>query len=622
MMRKSIKSSIASGTPHWPRQALCIALFFLAESASAQQVLGLSEIYRAALQNDATLSAAGAQVLGSIELVEQAKGQLKPNVSYNATYFRNVLDRSTEVTSTLTETSHELYNSSGQTIQLRQPLYRPALIAGLDVAQSQLVDANQSWAGEVQGLAMRAVDGYLELLNSKERQQLILVQQRFAERGLDAARKRFLGGQGIRTDIDEAQARVDLILAQQVEAEQAVLAARLALSEITQLPIGEVRLLDPTRVPMTPLPPLDVESWMSESIATSPVLASLQARVQAAQATVDRISAGHKPTLDAIAQVNKSNSENVTTPASSYINKQIGLQLVIPLYAGGTISSQVRQALAEQGRAEDLLEAERRAFKVRVHKEWRGMTDGARKVSALQLAADSADKVTVSVNKSFEGGLRTVLDVLDAEERAQTSHRDLLTARLQYVSSRLRLLSYAGKLDVERIDEASQWFTITDEQKALSLAPTKAEVKTASSPALSKPEIVTASNLILAKPELVKTSRPSPVETEVIAGSNLTLAKTEVVTASNLTVAEPEVVTDSSLTLAKPELMEAPSLTPAETVVVTGSSLTLAEPEVVTGSNMTSAKSELVKASSPTLAEPEVVAGTNLTLAEPEIVKF
>lgn len=462
MMQVSKKMSVAFSAIYRSRLTLYATLLCLAGSASAQQTLGLSEIYRAALENDATLAAAGAQVRGTAELVDQAEGQFKPNVSYTGSYFRNDLDRATQISQNESQKSTEYYNSSGQTVLLRQPLYRPGLLAGLDVAKNQLIDANQALAAETQSLAMRVVDGYLELLNSKERQLLILVQQRFAERGLDSATKRFKGGQGIRTDIDEAQARVDLILAQQVEAEQAVLAARLALSELTQLPIGEVRLLDPARLPMEPMEPLDVVSWMTDSIATSPVLASLQARVRAAQAAVERVWAGHKPTLDAIVQISKSNSENVTSPASSYLNKQIGVQLVIPLYAGGTINSQVRQALAEQSRAEDLLDAERRALKVRVHKEWRGMTDGARKVAALQQAAASADRVTISVSKSFEGGLRTVLDVLDAEERAQTSHRDLLTARLQYVASRLRLLSFAGKLDAERMDEANKWFATGD----------------------------------------------------------------------------------------------------------------------------------------------------------------
>lgn len=466
-----MKMSVALTPMRWPRRTLYAALFCVAGSASAQQTLGLSEIYRAALESDATLAAAGAQVRSTTELVDQAVGQLMPNVSYNASYFRNNLDQSTNVSGQPTQSSHDAYTSSGQTLQLRQPLYRPALLAGLDVAKSQLVDATQSLSVETQALGMRAVDGYLELLNAKERQQLILVQERFAKRGLDSATKRFEGGQGIRTDIDEAQARVDLILAQQVEAERAVLASRLALSEITQMPIDEVRLLDPALLPMQPMAPADVESWMSDSIASSPVLASLQARVAAARASVERVYAGHKPTLDALAQVNKSTSENVTSPSSSFLNKQIGLQLVIPLYAGGTVDSQVRQGLAEQARAEDLLEAERRALKVRVHREWRGMVDGARKITALELAVTSAERVTISVGRSFEGGLRTVLDVLDAEERAQAARRDLMTARLQYVGSRLRLLSFAGKLDAERMDEASKWFVVSESVASVVNAP-------------------------------------------------------------------------------------------------------------------------------------------------------
>ncbi|RYZ13018.1 MAG: channel protein TolC [Comamonadaceae bacterium] len=453
----------APAASRWKRRVLATAVLCLSAGAWAQPQppqapLSFNAVYRAALLNDATLSAAGAQVTAVTELVEQAKAQFKPNISYQANFFRNDLDRSTEIAGRDPVKSHELYNSSGQTLQLRQPLYRPALLAGLDVARGQLEDVTQGYSVETQNLSVRAIEGYLELLNTQERQRLIVVQQRFAERSVDAARKRFEGGQGIRTDIDEAQARLDLILAQKVEAEQAVVAARLVLAEITRLDVVEVQQLDPDRIPLEPLAPPDLEAWMESAVSTSPVLASLRARVQVAQATVERVRAGHKPTLDAVAQINRSNSENVTTPSSTYLNKQIGVQLLVPLYAGGAIDSQVRQATAELQRAQDLLDAERRALRVRVNREWRGVTDGARRIAALQLAVTSADRVSVSVNRSFEGGVRTVLDVLDAEERAQTARRDLMTARLQYIASRLRLLSQAGQLDAGRIDEADKWF--------------------------------------------------------------------------------------------------------------------------------------------------------------------
>ena len=180
--------------------------------------------------------------------------------------------------------------------------------------------------------------------------------------------------------------------------------------------------------------------------------------MQAAGEDVSRAQSGHKPSLDAIVQLTKSRSENVTSPQSSYINRQVGLQLNVPLYSGGAVQSAVRQALAEQLRLEESLEAVRRDLGVRVQKEWRGVTEGIRRTQALVQAVTSAERVVVSVRRSFEGGVRTVLDVLNAEQQVQQARRDLAEARYLYVVSRLRLLSLAGELDTRQIAEAASWF--------------------------------------------------------------------------------------------------------------------------------------------------------------------
>ena len=171
---------------------------------------------------------------------------------------------------------------------------------------------------------------------------------------------------------------------------------------------------------------------------------ALRAQLDAATQEIDKAKAGHKPTLDAVAQWSRSNSDSVTSVNSRYDNKSIGLQLSVPLYAGGYVSSTVRQAVAAQERAREALEATRLDLGVRVYREFRGVTEGILRVKALEQAVRSAEQAVLSNQKSYQAGSRTTVDVLNAEQQKTTAQRDLAQARYMYLVSRLRLQSLAG----------------------------------------------------------------------------------------------------------------------------------------------------------------------------------
>ena len=165
---------------------------------------------------------------------------------------------------------------------------------------------------------------------------------------------------------------------------------------------------------------------------------------------------GHFPTLDAIAQLSRSQSENVSNTQNRYNNASVGLQLSVPLFAGGAVSSSIRQALAARDRAEQLLEAGRRDLGLRVHKEFRGLTENIPKINALEQALRSADQLVLSSSKSFQGGSRTVVDVLNAEQQRTVVLRDLAQARYVYLMSNIRLLALVGAADTEAVRSTNQ----------------------------------------------------------------------------------------------------------------------------------------------------------------------
>ena len=407
--------------------------------------LDLRQVYEAAYEHDATIRASRAGAQANRERLPQARAQQLPNVSFTAGRNHNDLTSKTQNVLGQPTTTENQYYSGSQTLSVRQPLYRPLLGALVRQAQAQVEEADALLERDEQTLVTRVGEAYFDALLAKDQVLLIEAQKTTYTTQLDAARKGLEGGTGTRTDIDEAQARLDLTLAQELEALQNVEYTRRRVEALMGRPVDVLASLDVQRFnPTAPIPGL-VDDWVERAEQASPELQSLRAQLEIARQEVEKAQAGHKPTLDAVAQWSRSSSDSVTNVNSRYDNKTIGLQLSVPLYSGGYVSSVVRQAVAAQERAREALEATRRDLGVRVLREFRGMTEGVLRVKALEQAVRSAEQAVLSNQKSFLAGSRTTVDVLNAQQQKTTAQRDLAQARYLYLVSRLRLQALAGE---------------------------------------------------------------------------------------------------------------------------------------------------------------------------------
>lgn len=419
--------------------------------------MNLTQAYEAALAQDASVRASRAAAMAGREQVPQARAQLLPNVSASLTRSKNWLDRTEpnlfgrEVTSSLD------YFSSNWTVTLRQPLYRPQQLARLHQAQAQEEDTEAVLEKDLQQLGARVGMAYFDALLAEDQLALVLTQKATYTTQLDAARKALAAGSGTRTDIDEAQARLDMTLAHELEARQNQDYTRRQLQLLVNQPVDRLAPLDVTRLQLQPPDPDRVEDWTARAEDGSPEIRSLKARVEAARHEVTAAQAGHYPTLDAVLQWSKSDRDNITSPSSRYTNKALGLVLRVPLYAGGYVDSTVRQALAEQEQAEEALEALCRELGLRVHKEFRGVTEGILRVRALEQAVRSAEQLVLSNRRSLQAGSRTLVDVLNAEQQRMEALRDLAQARYLYLVSRIRLQALAGGEKLQTIEEVNAW---------------------------------------------------------------------------------------------------------------------------------------------------------------------
>lgn len=435
-------------------------LVLTAFHANSAWALDFKTAYEAALQHDATILAERAAAQAAQERLPQALSQRRPSLSLSAGQNRNHLESQTANMLGQRSVSERYYDSNNAALQLRQPLYRPAILAQIKQARAQVQDADAVLDVNENDLLERVAQAYFDALLGQVQLDLASAQKTAFAAQLQSAQKGFAAGVGMRTDVDEAQARMDLAHAQVLQAQQALDLARRRLALLLGVPVAQlVQLadLDTQRfAPSAPVP-TSAEQWIALAEESSPQLQALRARLRAAQAEVDKAQAGHKPTLDVVATVSRSDSDSVTSINTVYKQKYVGVQLNVPLYSGGYVSSTVRQALAEVQRMQQTLEAAQRDLSNQVYEQFSAMTEGVLRIAALEQAVRSAQQALLSSQKSLQAGARTTVDVLNAEQQLTVAQRDLAQARYGYVLAHLKLQMLAGQERMANVDTVNRW---------------------------------------------------------------------------------------------------------------------------------------------------------------------
>ncbi len=438
------------------RRTLPTLLLGLAASTAAHAI-DLLEAYQLALANEPTYRAARAEADASQEALPQALSQLLPNLQASGTQSRADTTQTSPSLTGPDNTRQFDYTSSNYSLILRQPLYRPQAWAGYKQAEANVGSYLAKLDGEAQNLGNRVAGAYFDALMAEDFLAFVLAQKEAYLAQLNAAQRAFTLGEGTRTDIDEAQARYDLTLAQELQARQNNRFTKHQLETLVNVPVPSLAKLDPARMDLGTLRPASLEEWTDKTVASNPQMRQLLALLESAKQEVDKARSGHLPTLDLFVQYRKSDNDSEATINQRNATSQIGLQLAIPLYAGGYTESTIRQALAHVERVQEQIEAVRRALRLQVRKEFQSIVEGEENIRANEVAVHSADQAIASTRRGVEAGRRTPLDVLNALQQKATAARDLANARYQYAMARVRLMSLGGSLDTESIKTVNRW---------------------------------------------------------------------------------------------------------------------------------------------------------------------
>lgn len=415
----------------------------------------LLETFRAAQANDPVFAAARAAHLAGLEKLPQGRSLLLPSLSLSANSTLN--DQTTQYRGAFPfPAGNQRYNSHGYSLNLTQPLFRQQNWVAYTEAELQVVQAEAQFKLAEHDLILRVAQAYFDVLIAQDSVQLAEAQKTAITEQLEQAKRNFEVGSATITDTHEAQARYDLTSAQEIAARNDLEIKQRALQQLINAmpkglkPLGKEFKLEAPQ-------PADMEKWVGEAELNNPQLAIARAGAEIAEKEVARNRGGHYPTVDLVANYgeNFANGGSFGVGADTR-NKSIGVQVNVPLFQGGAVNSRWREAEANRDRAKEELENARRTVATQTRQAYLGVVSGIAQVKALQQALKSSESVLEASKLGQEVGVRTNLDVLNAQQQLYATRRDLYQAEYNYLVSHLRLKAAVGSLGEEELGRVNK----------------------------------------------------------------------------------------------------------------------------------------------------------------------
>jgi outer membrane protein len=439
--------------------ALCAALGGAAAvGASGARADDLLQIYRDALVSDPTLAAARSNWLATQENVPQARAGLLPFVNLSA--LANEQDYNQTLHTDPQTKFSQRFPSAGYTVSASQPLYRAQNLIGYDQAKQQVGQADYVLASAQQDLIVRVAQAYFNVLLAQFTIELTASQKAAVSENLAQAKRNFEVGTATITDTNDAQAKYDQIVAQEISVRNDLENALAALRAIIGRLPKDLKRFDRKFQPEPPTPNA-LEPWIDRAVRENLQVRIAQANLDIATLEVDRQRAGHYPAVDLVASYNQNyagggaSTALASNFATDYRLGLVGVQLNLPIYQGGAVDSKVRQAISNQDASRQNLEAARRSAQLLAQTSYAGVTNGVAQVKALDQALTSA-QVSYDSNKlGLEVGVRTNLDVLNQQQQVFQTRFNLAQTYYNFVINSLKLKQAVGTLndtDVEQIN--------------------------------------------------------------------------------------------------------------------------------------------------------------------------
>jgi outer membrane protein len=428
---------------------LPLSLSLAAALAGTAQAQSLAQLYEAAKGYDAAFKSAQAQYQANLAKAEQAKALLRPTAGLGATVSESDFNN-------LTSTNVDArYGTRTATLSASQPLFRPANSAGYQQGMKQVGLAQAQLKAAEQELIVRVSQAYFEVLTAQESLAFVKAQKTAVSEQLAAAKRNFEVGTSTITDTREAQARFDLVTAQEIAAENDLRVKKLALDQSVGTPNTQAVPLK-SGASLSAAVTGSADTWAQQAVEQSPSIEQARIGLEVAQLEIEKAKAGHMPTLDLTASYGGTRFRNGNLTSRVDNNTAtIGLSFNLPLYAGHATQNRIQETVALEEKARNDLEGAQRTVAQVTRTAYFGVQSGLGQVKALE-AAEASSQSALDANKlGYQVGVRINIDVLNSQSQLFQTKRDLAKARYDVLLGQMKLRQAAGVLKVEDVQSIS-----------------------------------------------------------------------------------------------------------------------------------------------------------------------
>ena len=429
--------------------AIC---FSLSSTAGAEDLL---TIYNLAAQHDPDIRAAYADRNATRELKPQATSVLVPQISGQV----NVTATDESVKTNLSDRDNsEDFENFGYRLDLTQAVYHHDQWVGLKIADAQIGEAEAKYASAEQNLAFRVTDRYFNVLKAWENLKFTRVEKEATGSQLDQTKKRFEVGLISITDVNEAQARYDLAVAQEIQAQNDISNTQEQLRELTDKYHVTLNSVGDAFTLISPLP-ANIDEWTDFAIKKNPDLKAVEYVMEAALENVNLQRAGHYPTVDIVGNLtyDNSNKEGAFEPETEV--NSISLQVSVPIFQGGIVSSKTREAAHQHESAKEQLSRQRRLTVSQTRQAFLSVLASISRTRALEQAVKSNKSALDATKAGFDVGTRTIEDVLNAQQEYHRAIRDAAQERYTYIVNTIQLKQASGMLVKADLQQINAWLS-------------------------------------------------------------------------------------------------------------------------------------------------------------------
>lgn len=406
-------------------------------SSSAENLV---DVYQQAQANDPVVLKAHAQFMASKENIIQARSVLLPQL-YAFGQFELTEQEVNDIKSEDNETK-----TIGASLSME--LYHHASWLKLGTAKKIAHQSDIAFQVAQQELIVRVTKAYFDVLSAKDDLEFAKAEKKAIARQLDQTKQRFKVGLTAITDVHEAQAQFDNTVTAEIRAENSVFNAEEALREITNIYPRNLDVLNTKRFSASRPTPDSANDWQQTAEAKNLSLISQKISVDISKDSINTARAGHYPTIDLKGRYSKSDIDDqlMPSPTVDFNSQSIGIEINVPLYTGGAITSSVRQAQSNYVAASQDLSKTHRNVVRSTRNAYNTVIAAVSAIKSLEQSVISAESALRATEAGMDVGIRTIVDVLDSTRNLYNAKRNLSSTRYSYIQAILSLKQAAGTI--------------------------------------------------------------------------------------------------------------------------------------------------------------------------------